>query len=463
MTLNKIKKEAAKMLESGSPLAEVRQTLYSKYKDMFISARDYDNKIGRYCRNYLNLHPELQRTAHRACAEGTPIVNTVNEKHEKTKISFEKNGEITAEINAPAGTYVTPDDILKAVNLSPDLFTLTSVKKSCWDAQVKGGDIVKMESIRVSCKNIAGALTREEAYQAVQNAINRGRKYVNYQPVTAYSNGEHNQKLGVLQICDCHFGAICTKREHGIEWGPKECKEDLEFITDNAIRALQEQPVDALIIAMTGDALNSDTTTHTTAHGTPQFDGMLHYSELVKDYFYIMCEVIDKLSNALEIPINVLHTVGNHDTKTVYDLIMMLRIKYDNNPNVIILDELNKRKYREYGANLLMFTHGQDEGKRVVNAPLNEAPAAVGRTKVTYIISEHTHQYKLTSDGRTVHIVGSTIAPPGTWTKDNAYVGGRRGGQLLIFDKKYCLTTQQFLPVLHDDIDEFVVNCENFI
>lgn len=177
----------------------------------------------------------------------------------------------------------------------------------------------------------------------------------------------------------------------------------------------------------------------------------------------MMCEIIDKFEQSLKIKINVLHTIGNHDQKTMFDLIFMLRVRYANDPNVIILDELNTRKYRIYGNSLLVFSHGQSEGKRITKVPQNEAPKAVGMTTTTYLITEHTHQYRIEPDGRTIWITGSTIAPPGTWTKDSAYVGGKRGGQLLIFDKKYCLTSQHFLPVYHDKIDDFVVNCENFI
>lgn len=462
MTLNKIKKEAVDMLETGSPLTEVRKILYSKYKDMFISARDYDSKIGRHCRRYLDLHPELKKTAYTKPVVAT-AVNATAKTYKSSEVEVNNDGTVNGVVKAPIGTYPTDADILQGMDLDPERYEITSCKKSRWEAQAKGGEVIQMEAFKVSCRNIARRMSVTEMAQTAQKAINNAKKYVNYAPTQSYVADAENNRLGVFQVCDCHFGAYCSKREHGIDWGPKECKEDLCFITDNAIAFLKNEPIDSLIIAMTGDALNSDTISHTTAHGTQQFDGLLHHSELVKEYFYMMCDIIDKFSNALKIKINVLHTVGNHDTKTVYDLIMMLRIRYDNDPNVIILDELNTRKYREYGNSLLMFSHGQSEGKRIKSAPLNEASAAVGRTKMTYVITEHTHQYKMDPDGRTIQIVGSTIAPPGTWTKDSAYVGGRRGGQLLIFDKEYCLATQHFLPVLHNEIDDFVVNCENFI
>lgn len=457
-----IKTEAEELLTEGNSLAETRKILFSKYKNNFVSARDYDSKIGRHCRRYLALHPELEKTAYTKPAVST-VANTSKKTYKSSEVEVNNDGTVNGVVKAPLGTYPTDADILRDMDLDPERYEITSCKKSRWEAQAKGGEVIQMEAFKVSCQNTSRHMSIAEMAKASQKAIDNAKKYIDYNPAQPYMVNAKNGRLGVFQVCDCHFGAYCSKKEHGIDWGPKECKEDIGFITDNAIAFLKNEPVDSLIIAMTGDALNSDTITHTTAHGTQQFDGLLHHSELVKEYFYMMCDVIDKFSNALKIKINVLHTVGNHDTKTVYDLIMMLRIRYDNDPNVVILDELNTRKYREYGNSLLVFTHGQDEGKRVVNAPLNEAPAAVGRTKMTYIISEHFHQYKLIFDGRTVHIVGSTIAPPGTWTKNSAYVGGRRGGQLLIFDKKYCLTTQQFLPVLHDEIDDFVVNCENFI
>lgn len=462
MKINKIKTEAEELLTEGNSLTETRKILFSKYKNNFVSARDYDSKIGRHCRRYLALHPELNKTAYTKPAVST-VANTSEKTYKSSEVEVNNDGTVSGVVKAPLGTYPTDADILRDMDLDPERYEITSCKKSRWEAQAKGGEVIQMEAFKVSCQNTFRHMSIAEMAKASQKAIDNAKKYINYNPVQPYMVNAENGRLGVFQVCDCHFGAYCSKREHGIDWGPKECKEDISFITDNAIAFLKNEPVDSLIIAMTGDALNSDTITHTTAHGTPQFDGLLHHSELVKEYFYMMCDVIDKFSNALKIKINVLHTVGNHDTKTVYDLIMMLRIRYDNDPNVIILDELNTRKYREYGNSLLVFSHGQSEGKRIKSAPLNEASAAVGRTKMTYIITEHTHQYKMEPDGRTILIVGSTIAPPGTWTKNSAYVGGRRGGQLLVFDKEYCLATQHFLPVLHNEIDDFVVNCENFI
>lgn len=453
-----LKEEALEMLQRGDTLSEIREKMLAT--GYFFNYKDYDNKMGRYLRRQLKLHPEFRSTAASTAASKTKPSNNAKASQ---SIDVEYNGgEVSGMIKAPVGTYQSEEDILKAMDLSPELFTITSCRKSKWDAQAAGGEIVQMESFRVSCKTKDSFLTEEEKIQAVQESISRAKKMIEY-PLYKKYKSRNNEKIAVFQVCDCHFGAYCSKKQHGIDWGPEECEEDIEFITARAIECLRNDPVDSLIIAMTGDALNSDTITHTTAHGTQQFDGVLHHSELVRRYFYMMTNVIDRFSQSLQIPINILHTVGNHDTKTVYDLIFMLKIRYDNDPNVIILDELNTRKYREFGNSLLMFTHGQDEGNRIMKAPLNEAPEAVGRTKITYIISEHYHQYKLNSDGRTVQITGSTIAPPGTWTKNSAFVGGRRGGQLLVFDEEHGLTSQHFLPVYHDQIDEFVVNCKNFI
>lgn len=464
MNSKNIKKEAESLLKSGYTAKDATRYLWNKYAHEFSSRKEFDNVIGRFCRRFV-VNKAIEHKYNDSCSneKDSKIIQFPEDKatHRSMEVNMNEDGSADGIVKAPQGTFQTEEEILKEMDLSPDLFKITSLKKSRWEAQAKGGDIIQMEAFKVSCERKT-EITPEESAAIIQESFDRTKRLVKfpYENIPAFSNNEKKNKMGVFQVCDCHFGAVCTKAEHGIQWGPRECEEDLNFITSLAIHQLKANPVDGLIIAMTGDGINSDTTTHTTTHGTQQFDGMLHYSELVRKYFFLMCDVIDRFEKELQVKINVLHTIGNHDEKTMFDLMMMLDIRYANDPNVVIFNELNTRKYRKYGNSLLTFSHGQSEGKRIKICPQNEAPVEWGQTKYTYIFTEHSHQYRMEPDGRTFIMTGSTIAPPGTWTKNSAYVGGRRGGQLAIFDKNLGLLNQCFLPVLHDNIDSFVVDCQ---
>lgn len=454
--INKIKREADNLLNSGYASMDARQILWERYASSFESRRDFDNVIGTYIRR-------KRRRAENASAS-TEKSNKIIPFSDKTattcEVTSDKKGNTEGIIKAPVGTFTTEEDMLRYMELDPAEFAITACRKSKWEAQTPDG-IVPMEAMRVTVEKRIPQLTEEDVAEMVQKSVDRAASMVTFPKVPKSKTTEYG-RMGVFQLCDCHFGAYCSRREHGIDWGPKECAEDVAFITDQAIAQLKATPVDGLLIAMTGDALNSDTITHTTAHGTQQFDGLLHYKDLICEYFEMMTKVVDRFAKELGVQINIIHTVGNHDEKTMYDMMLALRVRYKNDPNVHVLDELNQRKYRIYGNSLLMFTHGQSESKRIKLCPQNEAPEAWGVTKFTYIFAEHTHQYRLEPDGRTLVLTGSTIAPPGTWTKNSAYVGARRGAQLCIIDKQYGLVNQCFLPVLHDndEIDDFVVDVE---
>lgn len=260
------------------------------------------------------------------------------------------------------------------------------------------------------------------------------------------------KKIGIVQICDVHYGAYCTKAEHGIEWGPQECEEDLHYIVTQAIEQIKTQGINKVIFSITGDGINSDTVTHTTAHGTPQNDA-ISYQQMFQNYLRIVVDLTNRIVNEANVPVNLVHTVGNHDELTGSHLISALKLYFDNNPNVEIFNEENFRKYRGFGNSLIMFSHGQQEGQRIRKAPYNDALPYCHGKKYMYAITEHTHQYAMIPDGRITQFTGATVAPPGTWTNQSAYTGGRRGGSLYIFDKEKGFMGLFNLYVKNEDID----------
>lgn len=266
-----------------------------------------------------------------------------------------------------------------------------------------------------------------------------------------------NPKLGVLQICDVHYGAECNKEEHGINWGAKECEEDVDYIVSQAIDKIKREGVNKILLVMTGDGMNSDTLDHTTAHGTQQHD-CLDPDQIFKGYARICISAINRITTEGGVPVEFIHTVGNHDELAGMHLTSTLDLVFDNNPNVKIGDERNFRKYRKFGKSLLMFSHGQQEGRRVQTLPAMEEPKAWGDAKYAYVITEHTHQYGLNPNGRVFQYIGATIAPPGTWTNRSGYIGARRGAAFYVFDYEKCLDSVSYLDVKYDEIASHVID-----
>ena len=270
MNSKNIKKEAESLLRSGYTAKDATRYLWNKYAHEFSSRKEFDNVIGRFCRRFVVTNNN-DKKYNDSPKKNDKIIQFPenNATHRSMEVNMNEDGTADGIVKAPQGTFQTEEEILKEMDLSPDLFKITSLKKSRWEAQAKGGDVIQMESFKVSCARKTG-ITPEESAAIIQESYDRTKKLVRfpYEPITIFSSGEKKNKMGVFQVCDCHFGAVCTKAEHGIQWGPRECEEDLNFITSLAIHQLKATPVDGLIIAMTGDGINSDTTTHTTTHGT---------------------------------------------------------------------------------------------------------------------------------------------------------------------------------------------------
>ena len=434
---NQIKLEIKTMLESGMEPKEVIRQAYKEYGNN--DYRSFDGIYGRYVRRWIK-HQAKNLTANKTVF----------------KINSNNEGEMTTHIPVPKGqnsVLFNVEDIMMENKLDPKEFEFGSAIVSFYDAQTPDG-IQKMQAVKVKVKPHASVSDKAIADMVMEKRDRVVSYLPEEEPVPMYKRNVAD-RIAVWHAGDIHFGRECKEEEVGIEWNMDLAEKDLHDMKARLIDELTVKPVSKLLMAFTGDGINADTMDGCTAHGTPQDMSARHY-KVFRRFLYIMTDIIDEISTVLEIPIEVIHVVGNHDTKTMFDMIVALDAYYRNNPNIEICLEYNHRKYRKFGNSLLTFTHGDTEKSRILDIPSQEEPEAFGLSKYVYIFTEHFHQLKQNSKGQVQAYQTCSPAPGDRWTVKSGYLGSRRGSELFIIDKEQGIVNEAFLNVLNNKRRSFV-------
>ena len=137
-----------------------------------------------------------------------------------------------------------------------------------------------------------------------------------------------------------------------------------------------------------------------------------------------MINVIDSFKEVA--PVLVVHTEGNHDRNESYMFGKLLEAYYRNDENVGVDALPTTRKYVRLGNNLIGFSHGSEEGKRIYSLMQQERPEdwAYCSTRVWFL----GHNHHLACNEENGLEVWTCPSPTGsdTWTSKTGYISQRR-------------------------------------
>lgn len=231
------------------------------------------------------------------------------------------------------------------------------------------------------------------AKREVEQLIELAKKSITRSPAIIRKPSTHSH-LFVPSIPDLHVGKMAWAKETGGDnYDVKIAVSTFKAALDVLMMRASGYQFDRVIFPIGNDLFNSDNVANTTTHGTPQdTDGRFQKTFLQTRTMII--EAIEQLRTFA--PVEVLVVPGNHDTLTVWHLGHSLEGYFNRYKDVTINNDPTLRKYAEYGANMLMFTHG-NEGKKT-DYPLvmaTEQPAMFGRTVHREAHTGHLHKSKL--------------------------------------------------------------------
>ena len=204
---------------------------------------------------------------------------------------------------------------------------------------------------------------------------------------------------------------------------------------NNAIDTfLNETSAEECIFIIGEDYFNIDTINKTTTKGTPQ-DTEVDVYKMFDFGLKLMIETLHTLSVFFD-KVNVILIQGNHDKLLSYMLVKALEHYNFEKGNIIFNSEIKSRKYIEYGNSLIGLGHLDTENKKQKQFLMqNEVKEMYGKSKYTYFISGHLHNYSVEEIGGVQYIRLPSLNGSDNWHNEMGYITQTKGAIAIEFNK----------------------------
>jgi len=379
------------------------------------------------------------------------------EKHqEKTtegvtfKVNKDKSTTIQQDIYLTDEEASSPHAVMAKMGLDPILWEVLSytVEKGSWDTTMKldnseiiDGILVKSSqphtvqnrkcSVSLRVKPTGGNLTFPQVLEAFKELEPASLDTIKHKTPTSDS------LLFELPMMDAHFGKLAWWEESGADYDLKVAEYLwVSTIEDLIEKALKFGKFEQIIFPIGQDLFHYDTPKATTTNGT-QLTTDTRWQKMFRKGVDMLVWSIEKLRKIA--PVEILWTPGNHDRMLSYAAVVGLAQRYSKTDSVIVDLTATSRKYRLFGKNLIGYSHGEQEGKRLQGLMQIEAPELWGKSIFREFHLGHLHTEMLTTvNGIGFRRIGAITAND-AWHTDNGFVGSTRLAQAFIWHKDFGL------------------------
>lgn len=300
--------------------------------------------------------------------------------------------QIAAEDAGEPVRLLTVEDVQRITSLEQlvDFFKIdlaryrvTGFRVNKWEQHSNAKGVTPLYQVRA---NLVDRAQENAAEKAILELIEDAKHHAPiYLPVLRPAPlGSHaDPVLYEVAINDPHIGMLAWGKEVGHPYDSAIASADYAAAADYLLSIASIYPVERILYVVGNDLLHVDQSAGgvkgsnrggaTTAGTSQDVD-----SRLAKMFTTARRAVVEAVDRArLIAPVDLLVVPGNHDAQQMYRLGEVLSAWYRNDPEVDVRYSPNKRSYYGYGANLLMFTHGEDYRRQRDSLPLimaTEAP-----------------------------------------------------------------------------------------
>jgi hypothetical protein len=323
-------------------------------------------------------------------------------------------------------------------NLDLHKWAFASKKINAWNQTQKGPDGQPIQtinySVQVKFKRVKDAYVDKDVLKEIfDDAKSMYNDIFKPELPMRLKNFEASGNTLVVGVFDAHIGKLSWWKETGENYDLKIASARFLNAVKNVVDKAFIIGVDKVIFPIGNDFFQFDNEVPTTTKDTP-VDTDIRWQKLFQKGVALLRTAIDYCANFADV--DVIWIPGNHDFKTSFYAFEALRGWYDENAKVTIDENIKTRTYRLIGANLLGFTHGNNEKKTSLHGLMsNEVPELWGQSKYREWIVGHFHKEMLLEDmGVTVRVLGS-ITGTDAWHYKKGFIGALKAAQGLIFNK----------------------------
>lgn len=295
--------------------------------------------------------------------------------------------------------------------------------------QQKEIDLLRKENKEYRKKDYFINKVRENTVEDLQRFAKNYSKPEPTKKNTVDSNADYMLEVPVV---DLHLSKLSYEPEVGESYDYKIAeKRYRDGVSDVYERAKAIQPA-KILIPIGNDFFHTDTIQGTTTAGTPQdFDG--RWQKLFVKGAELLVWTFDLFSTIGKV--DGLLVPGNHDKMVSYYALMYLYAWFRANERVNIDIDPKARKYVEFGKNLIGFTHGDKERKRIFGNMQVESAEGWGRTKYREFHIGHWHHESTKEEHGVIVRSLSSLTATDAWHFEHGYSGSIAKQQSFLWHK----------------------------
>jgi DNA-directed RNA polymerase subunit RPC12/RpoP len=339
-----------------------------------------------------------------------------------------------ASVQSNIITSLKPDakeeDILKEHGLDPKVWKIIKIRHSIWDnySNKKGTQQLYASKIYAEKRELTD-ITPEQMMQKLDS-------YIKYEPKAISSTiYNKNEKVIVIPIADLHFGLLASstsKDKYNMDIAEKRVKEFLEKL-DSYLATFSKK--DHIILTLGNDFFNADNLVGTTTKGTQQ-NQETNYFDIFDRGVELAISIIENIKKYTN-DLAIYSVQSNHDKVTSHALIRCLSKKYENNKEIKIHCEEDKKSrfYIKAGKNLFGFGHETNlkDCERLMSTEAGEYWSST--TYKTFFIA-HLHHEEVNEVGSVTVRRLPILSGDSAWSNEMGYVGSLPRSQAFVFDSE---------------------------
>ncbi len=284
-------------------------------------------------------------------------------------------------------------------------------------------------------------VTKEDYGLDEQQIFENVNKFIEgYSPDYEKIKRKKGNHLLVINPADIHIGKYASALETGEEY---DCETAVMRVLEGVqglIKKAEGFDIDKVLFCIGNDILHTDNVMSSTTKGTFQdSDGKWWEHYEIALMLYVKCvEMLREIA-----PVDVLHSMSNHDYQSGFHLAHTLKSWFRKAEDVRFDVSVSARKYYQYGKNLIGLEHG--DGAKMDKLPLlmaNEKPKEWSETTHRYWYLHHLHhkikhKYLDTKDyiGVTIEYMRSPSSSD-SWHSAKGFCGVPRACEGFLHDKE---------------------------
>lgn len=334
--------------------------------------------------------------------------------------------------------------LLRYLGYDPTIWEFVYVTTSTWQQHTKEQSTKQLYAVKYKIKPIIKQdITLEEAIEVAKMEFAKAIKPIKLPKRPKIESLNPNRMLEIPGI-ELHLGKMAWNGDTGEDYDKDIAQDRFYHILEEICYQQEQEKCSKCLLCIGNDFFNSDTVNATTTKGTPQTNDLrwkkmfLLGLQMYKDMILTLREQFNEIEVRL-VP-------GNHDEMASFYLYMALS-QYFNEDSIIHFSNNYKNvQCCVFGNNLIAFSHGDSNLKRLMKSIPIEFYKEWGYTIFKELHLGHLHKEVVVDDesGMITRRIGS---PTGTdqWHYEERFIGSTQKAQTFIWDAEKGLKSINYI------------------